>query len=176
MSKKGVIGEVMITFIATIVIVIILIIFSLVSATLKTVSGSKDRVDKFLLTTGESGSYSSEFGKLTNFRFFLSEAGADGKNLRGFDDAYDLAFGPVITIWTPAPSYAQFPDTCYYYKYLSKKTIWVVSDTHGESWMGLDEVIGQSLPIAPIATSLKNKNFEQGRDYLYSLQAQKGCK
>jgi len=174
-NKKAVIGEVMITFVSTVVIIVILIIFALASSAMKANSSGKDKVDKINLT-GE-GSYSSEFGKLVDFRFFLNERDSLGNKIREFNDAYDSAFGPVITVWTPAMNNQQ-QGLCYYYKYLPKKGVWVASNNHGDSWTGLDDVISNidhSWAVTSLAETLKTKKLEDGKQYLYNLKAQRGC-
>lgn len=93
-SKKAVLGEIIITFIATIVIIFILVLFALASAGVKTLSGERARIDKeYNLKAQEYDSYFNNFGKLTNFRFLLNERDEYGKRLNEFDKAYDVAFG-----------------------------------------------------------------------------------
>ncbi len=175
-GKKAVLGEIIITFIATIVVIFILILFALVSAGVKTLSGEKARTDKeYNLKAQEYDSYFSSFEKLSNFRFLLNEKDENGKKLNGFDDAYDDAFGEVVKVWTPAPAYAQFPDTCYYYKYFPRKKVWVVSENKGESWISLNEVIDKKLIIIKVAEELQNKDFVQGKQYLSGLKGVNEC-
>jgi uncharacterized protein YpmB len=74
-DKKAVLGVGMTTFIATIAIVIILIIFALVSGVIKLVS-----IKSEIKYTEESDvgifnifSYSGDFAKLANVRFFIEK-------------------------------------------------------------------------------------------------------
>lgn len=179
MGKRAVLGEVMITFVATVIIVFILVVFALLSSVVKTTSGSMARVDnEYYLNPLNSeiyNSYFANYGKLALFKFLLSEVNEKGEKLRGFDDAYDSVFGEVINVWTPAVTYAKYPDTCYSYKYLPKKAKWAVSNNKGESWMSLQEVIDLKLSIVTVANQLKDKNLEQGKKYLLGLQGVNGC-
>lgn len=89
-NNRGVLGEVIITIIATIIIIFILFLFAYVSGGIKILSGN-------VLGTGNEydsqvkdyDAYFVNFGTVTNFRFSLSQRDDSGKLINGFEDSYN---------------------------------------------------------------------------------------
>jgi len=94
MGKRGVLGEVVITFVATVMIVFILVVFALLSSVVKTTSGKMAQIDnEYSLNNIKYDSYFVNFDKLVLFRVLLSEVNEKGEKIRGFDEAYNSSFG-----------------------------------------------------------------------------------
>lgn len=75
-NKKGVLGEIIITFIATIIIIFILVIFALASAVLKATDKSKDfegvKINHPEFESGVGNYMNNNFGNMASLRILLS--------------------------------------------------------------------------------------------------------
>jgi len=90
MDKRGIIGGMMVTFVATILIIVILIIFVIGATFIREFDGAADELrvyDEVDVGIGDIGSYMLNYSKLTNVRYRVEVGGRVAEVLKevGYD-------------------------------------------------------------------------------------------